>query len=79
MSTVTLQQLGSDLASEVIAEHAVVRLRADRTDDGLVAGASGAVVHVYEGGEDYEVEFIVSGLSKLVTVARSELEVITDA
>jgi hypothetical protein len=37
------------------------------------------VVHVYEGGEDYEVEFLVDGRSELATVPSEELELIDRA
>lgn len=42
----------------MIAELDVVRLRRDRPEDGLAAGAKGTVVLVYPGGRDYEVEFL---------------------
>lgn len=59
----------------MIPEHAVVRLLHDRSADGLKAGESGTVVHVYAGGEGYEVEFI-GGRSRprLVTVEPEEIE-----
>lgn len=42
----------------MIAEHSLVVLNEDRPTDGLRAGDVGAVVHVYAGGEAYEVEFV---------------------
>ena len=60
---------------EVIPEHAVVRLLPDRPADGLKAGDKGTVVHVYEGGAGYEVEFVGGRTRpKLVTVEPEEIE-----
>jgi len=41
-----------------IAEHAVVVLKRDLTQHNLRAGDVGAVVHVYDHGKAYEVEFV---------------------
>jgi len=57
----------------------MVRLLITLDAEAIVAGATGAVVHVYEGGEDYEVEFLVDGRSKLATVPSEELELIDRA
>lgn len=62
-------------ASDPIAEHSMVRLLAALPSAGLNMGAVGTVVHVYEGDEDYEVEFICEGKPKLVTVPGVKLEV----
>lgn len=66
-------------AVDPIPEHSMVRLLTALTADGLEAGTAGAVVHVYEGGEDYEVEFVIAGKSKLVTVPGTKLEVLNNA
>lgn len=42
----------------VLPEHARVRLLHDFPDDCLKVGATGTIVFVYEGGADYEVEFL---------------------
>ncbi|MGM0645183.1 MAG: DUF4926 domain-containing protein [Thermodesulfobacteriota bacterium] len=42
----------------MIKEHESVVLTADLPSAGLVAGDVGVAVHVYEGGNAYEVEFI---------------------
>lgn len=42
----------------MIAEHSMVVLNRDRAADGLHVGDVGAVVHVYENGKAYEVEFV---------------------
>ena len=57
----------------------MVRLINTLDAEGIEAGATGAVVHVYDGGEDYEVEFVVEGRSKLATVPSEELELIDRA
>jgi len=41
----------------MIGEFERVALTRDLPDEGLVAGDAGTVVHVYEGGKGYEVEF----------------------
>ena len=41
----------------MIKELDCVALTADLPEHGLAAGDVGAVVHVYEGGHDYQVEF----------------------
>jgi len=62
-------------ASEVLLEHAVVRLRHALKADDLKAGDTGTVVHVYEGGAGYEVEFIHGRKRpKLVTLEPSDIE-----
>ncbi len=42
----------------MINEHDLVVLNRDLSDRGLVAGDVGVVVHVYDGGKGYEVEFM---------------------
>lgn len=61
----------------IIAEHAVVRLCHDLSAEGLKVGDTGTVVHVYEGGAGYEVEFI-HGRSrpKLLTVEPEDIELV---
>jgi hypothetical protein len=41
----------------MIGEFERVALTSDLPEEGLVAGDAGTVVHVYEGGKGYEVEF----------------------
>lgn len=41
-----------------LPEHARVRLLHDFPDVGLKAGAAGTIVFVYDGGVDYDVEFL---------------------
>lgn len=63
------------LAGVPLAEHALVRLRRDLPDDEVKAGETGTVVHVYEGGTGYEVEFIRGHKRpKLVTVEPADIE-----
>lgn len=63
-----------------ILVHSMVRLHRAIAGEGLRAGATGTVVHVYEGGTAYEVEFL-EGRSRpcLVTLNAMDLEVIADA
>lgn len=42
----------------MIEEHNRVVLMVDRPDQGLMTGDVGTVVHVYQGGRAYEVEFV---------------------
>ncbi|MDZ7759586.1 MAG: DUF4926 domain-containing protein [Desulfovermiculus sp.] len=42
----------------MIKEHESVVLTVDLLSGGLMAGDVGVVVHIYEGGKAYEVEFI---------------------
>jgi hypothetical protein len=42
----------------MIEEHDRVVLMADRPDQGLMTGDVGTVVHIYQGGRAYEVEFV---------------------
>ncbi len=41
----------------MIEEHKVAVLTKDLPEEGFVAGDAGTVVHVYDGGVAYEVEF----------------------
>lgn len=67
-------------AAGAVREHSVVLLRHALEKEGVKAGAMGAVVHEYEGGAAYEVEFS-EGRSRpcLVTLLASDFEVIDDA
>jgi hypothetical protein len=61
--------------SAPLPEHAIVRLRHALKADGLKAGATGTIVHVYEGGAGYEVEFVSgSKRPKIVTVEPADIE-----
>lgn len=42
----------------MITEYSMVVLSSDHTASGLRAGDVGSVVHVYDGGKAYEVEFV---------------------
>ncbi len=42
----------------MIAEHSLVVLKRERVDERLSASDVGAVVHVYDDGKGYEVEFV---------------------
>ena len=42
----------------MIKEHDIVVLTTPLTDEGLDAGDEGTVVHVHQGGQAYEVEFV---------------------
>lgn len=42
----------------MLSEHSLVVLNSDLTDAGLQAGDVGTIVHVYQQGEAYEVEFV---------------------
>lgn len=56
-------------------EHEGVVLARDLPAEGLVAGTVGAVVWVYPGGEDYEVEFFDAGGNTIdvVTLAGNDI------
>lgn len=64
-----------------ILEHAVVVLRRDVPEHQLRSGDVGAVVHVYEGGKAYEVEFVTgSGRTLAVeTLEASDIRPLADA
>ncbi len=49
-------------------EHDMVVLTRPLTDHGLEAGDVGAIVHVYEGGQAFEVEFVAGGGTPLAVV-----------
>lgn len=45
------------IEASVLPEHSVVRLSRDMPQAGLMRGERGTIVHVYDGGAGYEVEF----------------------
>jgi len=45
----------------MIEEHSNVILGKDLPNDGLYRGDVGVVVHIHQGGEAYEVEFLTMG------------------
>lgn len=49
-------------------EHDMVVLTQSLADHGLVAGDVGAIVHIYEGGRAFEVEFVAGGGTPLAVV-----------
>jgi type III restriction enzyme len=74
-TTMTLSPSPVAPALGVIPEHAVVRLRHDLKAEDVKAGETGTVVHVYEGGAGYEVEFLGERKRpKLVTVEPADIE-----
>jgi hypothetical protein len=56
MPTITINRPAR--SPRALPEHARVSLLHDFPDVGLNAGATGTVVFVYEGGANYEVEFL---------------------
>ena len=67
------------VAPKPLAEHSRVRLLRARPGDGLAAGAEGAIVHVYESGAGYEVEFVAGRPRPAVlTLTREEVEPVKD-
>ena len=64
-------------SASALPEHAVVSLRHGLKNEGLRKGARGTIVHVYEGGAGYEVEFAKAGQRpKVVTVEPSDIELV---
>ena len=49
-------------------EHDMVVLTRSLADHGLEAGDVGAIVHIYEGGRAFEVEFVAGGGTPLAVV-----------
>ena len=60
-------------AVEAIKEHDMVRLVSAVPVDGLEAGESGTVVHVYRDSRAFEVEFITPQGPKVITVTPSQI------
>jgi hypothetical protein len=57
----------------VIREFERVALTRDMPEENLVAGDAGTVVHIYEGGKGYEVEFFsLSGRTLAVSTVMAE-------
>ena len=52
----------------MLAEHSSAVLISELPEHGLVAGDVGVVVHIYRGGEAYEVEFVRYDGSSVGTV-----------
>lgn len=61
----------------MIEEHANVVLTEDLPENGLAKGDVGVVVHIHNGGEAYEVEFLAMDGSTvaLLTLEASQLRV----
>lgn len=56
------------------SEHALARLARPLPEQGLQGDESGTIVHVYEGGNAFEVEFrSESGQTKVVTLLRTDI------
>ena len=63
------------LVPDALLEHSRVRLRRAVPQEGLEAGAKGTVVHVYNDGAGYEVEFVAGRKTPaVVTLEPSDLE-----
>jgi len=58
--------------NEPIAELDVVALLSNIPAEGLVAGQTGTVVFVHDGGAAYEVEFILRPRRSVVTTVRAD-------
>jgi len=57
----------------MIEEHGNVILNKDLPNDGLYRGDVGVVVHIHQGGEAYEVEFLtMAGATVAVRTLRAE-------
>lgn len=65
----------------MIKEHERIVLTSDLPDEGLIAGDVGTVVHVYRGGEAFEVEFLTLGgtTAAVVTVRADQLRLVSTA
>ena len=64
-------------APSALPEQTVVSLRHGLENEELRKGARGTIVHVYEGGAGYEVDFTEAGqLRKVVTVELSDIELV---
>ena len=58
-------------------EHQQVILKSDIESEGLKAGATGTIVHVYRGARAYEVEFVAPQATeenKVITVLSAQIE-----
>ena len=62
-----------------INEHDRVVLIIPRADDGLLAGDVGTVVHVYDDGKAYEVEFVAldGHTTAVVTIEVGQVRAVT--
>lgn len=57
----------------MITEHDRVVLTSDIPEEGLVSGDVGTIIHIYQGGEAFEVEFItLSGKTVAVVTVSAE-------
>jgi hypothetical protein len=63
------------MKAEIIKEHDRIVLKSDLPAEGLKAGDVGTVVHIYEDGLAYEVEFTAldGDTAAVVTVERSQV------
>ena len=63
------------MKAEIIKEHNRIVLKSDLPAEGLKAGDVGTVVHIYEDGLAYEVEFTTldGDTAAVVTVERSQV------
>ncbi len=60
-----------------IHEHDVVALLSAMPEEGLQAGASGTVVHIYRSAKAFEVEFLTPEGSKVITLSPSSIRPVT--
>lgn len=73
-----IQEIHASTAISFV-EHARVRLRETIAKHRLKAGATGTIVHVYEGGSGFEVEFGAGSASpQVITLDRDVIEPLTD-
>ena len=56
-------------------EHDMVVSTRPLADHGLEAGDVGAIVHIYEGGRAYEVEFVAGGGTPLAVVTLEAIHI----
>jgi type III restriction enzyme len=59
--------------SSTIKEHQIVQLRSAVPEEGLKAGDTGTVVHVYRDAAAFEVEFVAEQGSKVVTLSPEQI------
>jgi hypothetical protein len=65
--------------SKNLAEHDRVVLTVPRPEEGLIAGDVGTIVHVYEDGRAYEIEFVAldGHTTAVVTVEVTQVRAVT--
>lgn len=66
--------LASRNHAAAIREHDIVLLASALLEEGLKAGESGTVVHVYRNGMAFEVEFITPQGSKVIILSPTQIK-----